>query len=1314
MNKYNPQEIEAKWQKFWEDNKTFAVTEDASKEKFYGLIEFPYPSGAGLHVGHPRSYTAMDVITRKKRMEGKNVLFPIGFDSFGLPTENFAIKTGRPPQEITDENIATFTRQLKSLGFGFDWGRAVTTSEPEYYKWTQWIFLQLYKHGLAYKANQPINWCPKDKIGLANEEVVDGACERCGTPVEKRNKEQWMLAITKYADKLLEGLNEVDYISRAKVQQENWIGKSEGAEINFKLNVPGQEPGKHSVTVFTTRPDTLFGATFLAISAELAKKWLDVGWQTSDEVKKYIAETLQSRTTAVAREDVEKTGVATNVTAVNPASGEQIPVWIVNYVMGDYGTGAIMAVPAHDERDFEFAQKYSLPIKIVVHAEHARYLVIEKSLPKNSVAKLNEFGIVSVERTEKDWGKFFQVTVESHKEENFISFLKENLLKTSDGGGSWYADSIGTTNVIIFNNKVFRISNFDQFQNFVEYGRSVGIPEDQLDIKQDIFVDDGVTVDSDFLSGLSTFEAKEKIIQSLEEKGIGKREIKFKLRDWVFSRQRYWGEPIPLVFCENCKNIKHHYVIIHGYTGTGDKNGIAADETDNWRLKLRLDLEKQGNTVYCPDLPNTNEPNINEQVDFILKNTKIDENTILIGHSLGGVVIYKLLEKLNKKVAKVLLVDPVVSPKFPDRARPMVEKSNDWKFDFEKIKQLSDEFIVLGDASFRTIFEEDLRKLSDALGGSLVLSQPIERHFLAAYEPIIWKLLEQTGWVPLPENQLPLTLPHVEKYLPTDTGESPLAPMTDWVNTKCPKCGGPARRETDTMPNWAGSSWYWLRYADPHNAQNFFAETDFRFKPEIEVTEKDQKYIEAFKKIYSDLDAQGVPIFAANRLLLNGLNGRLWLPLKTVSVMYWDRDTKKVFAYLKEQGYTLTTENKGGHLFERDGVRVEMIPVFEEKGKFVSYSSAGVEQPMTIADLVRTESAHLQGFWYRTVSPEYNLRHLVYVRDHESDGRADERDQEKIEFLESYLKNINSKIRYFTPVDWYNGGMEHTVLHLLYSRFWNQFLYDIGVVPTREPYKKRTSHGMILASDGQKMSKSLGNVINPDEMVQQFGADALRMYILFMGPFDQAVSWDTNGLVGVRRFLEKVWNYFYSWKENYEDDIKINKKNIELYQQESWQKETDSLLQKTIKKVTEDIENMRFNTAVSQLMIFINHVSRELVGGWEEKEPVTLPQMEKFIKILSPFAPHIAEELWGLIGHSSSITNEEWPKYNESKISDSKITVVVQVNGKVRDQFVVSPEISEEEIKQMALSSEKVTKWLEGKEPKKVIYVKGKLVSIVV
>ncbi len=791
MKKYDPKKIEKKWQKYWEKNKTFEVKEDEKKEKFYSLIEFPYPSGEGLHVGHPRPFTAMDVISRKKRMEGKNVLFPIGFDSFGLPTENYAIKTGKPPAEVTKKNIANFTRQLKMLGYSFDWSRQVDTSNPEYYKWTQWLFLQFFKHGLAYKKNQPINWCPKDKIGLANEEVVNGCCERCGTPVEKRNKEQWMLAITKYADKLLAGLKNVDYIERAKVQQENWIGKSEGAEIIFPLRmVPGQADNKHSVTVFTTRPDTIFGATFVAVSAELAKKWIEVGWQTDAEVKKYIEDILTHRKSS-REEDPEKTGVAAGIVAINPANKKEIPVWITNYVLGDVGTGAIMGVPADDERDKDFAGKYNLPV------------------------------------------------VENYTKAGFEDF--------------------------------------------------------------------------------------------------GKRVVRYKLRDWVFSRQRYWGEPIPLVNCVPCG-----------------------------------------------------------------------------------------------------------------------------------------------------------------------------------------------GWVPLPESELPLELPKVKKYEPTDTGESPLAAMEKWVNTKCPKCDGPAKRETDTMPNWAGSSWYFLRYCDPHNDKEFAS----------------------MKKLE-----------------------------------YW------------------------------------MAPARRDVG-----------------------------------APEPNGMH--------GGPRG--------------------------GVDWYNGGMEHVVLHLLYSRFWNIFLHDIGLVPSSEPYAKRTAHGMILAKGGEKMSKSKGNVINPDEMVEQFGADALRTYIMFMGPFDQAVEWDTNGVVGVRRFLEKVWGL--------QDKVVPKKENINLKLQTS--------LHQTIQKVGEDIEAMRFNTAIAKMMELVNEMSKE------EKLPAG--HYESLLKILSPFAPHLCEEIWSNLGNKKTLVFESWPEYSPELAKETEIVLAVQINGKVRDEIKVPAEISEDEVKKLVLESEKVQKWLEGKEPKKIIYVKGKLISIVI
>jgi len=806
MHKYNPKDIEKKWQKFWEDQGTFEVKEDSTKPKFYGLVEFPYPSGAGLHVGHPRSYTAMDIISRKKRMEGYNVLFPMGFDAFGLPTENFAIKTGRPPKEVTAENIATFTRQLKMLGFSFDWSRAVDTTDPKYYKWTQWIFLQLFKHGLAYKKAMPINWCPSCKIGLANEEVVDGKCERCGTPVERRDKEQWMLAITKYADKLLEGLNEVNYIERAKIQQQNWIGRSEGVNFKHRVKDLGVE-----FEVYDSIPQTFLAQTFIIIAPEhpLVGQLIK-GTAYEGPVAKFVEEIKNKKLKGKFNIETDMEGIFTGRYSENYlGTGRDLPIWVASFALVEYGTG-IVGCSAHDERDWAFAKKYNLPLKPVL-------------FPKD-----------------KDLAE--------------------------------------------------RVRNLEIF-----YRAPDGILEEPKEFR-----------------GLTWEAARQPVIDYVVKNGWGEKRVNYKLRDWVFSRQRYWGEPIPLVNCPKC------------------------------------------------------------------------------------------------------------------------------------------------------------------------------------------------GWVPLAEEDLPLTLPEVEHYEPTDTGESPLAAIEDWVKTTCPNCGSNARRETDTMPNWAGSSWYFLRYCDPTNDQ--------------ELCSMD-------------------------------------------------------------------------------------------------------------------------------------------------------------------------KLKYWMPIDWYNGGMEHTVLHLLYSRFWNQFLFDIGVVPAREPYKKRTSHGMILAKGGEKMSKSKGNVVNPDEMVKQYGTDALRTYIMFMGPFDQAVEWDTNGLIGVRRFLDRV----YTLKD------KVEEIGSDTFV---------TVLHQAIKKVTEDIDEMHFNTAVAKLM--------ELTNELVKADKIGKNNWSIFLKLLSPFAPHLAEELWSEIGNKKTIAYEPWPVYDPELARDKEITLAVQINGKLRETLLVSPEIGEAEAKRLALQSEKVQKWLDGKEPKKVIYVKGKLISIVI
>ena len=1210
MKKYDPKKIEPKWQKYWAKEKTFEVSENAKKEKFYGLIEFPYPSGEGLHVGHPRPFTAMDVITRKKRMEGKNVLFPIGFDAFGLPTENFAIKTGKPPAEVTKKNIANFTRQLKMLGFGFDWSRQVDTTDPNYYKWTQWLFLQFYKHGLAYKKNQPINWCPKDKIGLANEEVVGGCCERCGTAVEKRNKEQWMLGITKYADKLLEGLKDVNYIERARVQQENWIGKSEGAEVVFPLRVPGQADGAYSVTVFTTRPDTIFGVTFLAISPELAKSWLDAGWKPSAEVVQYIDQELKNRAAITTREEQEKTGVHTDVLAVNPVSKESVPVWVTNYVMGGVGTGALMGVPAHDERDFDFAKKFGLPVRQVVNGnaeieEKTKYLIFDFDgvLGDTKMPSLKVFVNMGETKTEQealedqiayfsrkpkyvkdhnltaqqiqeksDWVKRFGdelVKVGFSLFDGFIEAIKEmpktKIAIISSGSSvamkvSGIKEKLSATHILSFEDhhskeeKIEQVckdwgvslkdvyyftdtkSDVYELENCLDRKKIIGcawgycgydllkevLPEKQI-LKEfaeiqtlfgaELFTEDGVSVNSDFLNGLKTSEAQEKIISWLEENKVGKKQINYKLRDWVFSRQRYWGEPIPLVYCENCKNKKQKVLLVHGFGGRADKN---------WLPWMKKELESKGFVVFVPTMSTTDHPVLESWLEELLPFAEqLGENDIIVGHSLGGNAALHILEHLKNKIGHLYLFAPAVGilgeemwqrkkvqrpEKDYDIVRPFWEAPIDWKKIIPKVVSAD---VIFSDNDQRVLplrhefFPRDWAIKNVGSYG----------HFIDKEIPILLDLIlesKNTGWVPLPESELPLKLPKVEQYQPTDTGESPLAAMEKWVKTKCPNCGGAARRETDTMPNWAGSSWYFLAYA--LGGEKRLAEQNF-----------------------------------------------------------WDQ-----------------------------------------------------------------------------------------------------------ELLKQWM-----------PVDWYNGGMEHTVLHLLYSRFWNQFLYDVGFVPSSEPYKKRTSHGMILAKGGEKMSKSRGNVVNPDEMVEQFGADALRTYIMFMGPFDQAVEWDTNGLVGVRRFLEKVWS--------------LQEKNSDTAASDA---KTQMYLHQTIKKVTEDIDDMRFNTAIAKMMELANEMSKQ--------EKIAAADYILFVKILSPFAPHLCEEIWSQLGNNGSIALEAWPEYNEALTKEQEITLAVQINGKLRDTISVDAEITEAAAKEAVLASPAVQKWLEGKEPKKIIYVKGKLISIVV
>jgi len=942
MRSYDHKSIEKKWQKKWDEEGAFKAPDDPKKKKYYPLIEFPYPSGAGLHVGHPRPYIALDIIARKRRAEGFNVLYPIGWDAFGLPTENYALKTGKDPRIVTKENSDTFRRQIQSLGISFDWSREINTTDPKYYKWTQWIFLQLFKKGLAYKAETAINWCPKDKIGLANEEVVDGKCERCGTPVEQRLKEQWMLKITEYAKRLYDDLDTVDYIERAKVQQRNWIGPSEGAEIAFPI-VGSSE----NISVFTTRADTLFGATFLVLAPEhpsISKLPI----KNRDEVAAYVV--AAQKKTAIERtaETKKKTGVKLKgVTAVNPANKEEIPVFIADYVLATYGTGALMAVPAHDDRDYAFAKQFDLQIREVIIPKVVD--VHDPPIPgKKTVERKAVQAIVIDPKTNKvlclKWKKFPWTTFITggiEEEEDPIEGAKREILeetgytnvvyKRTLGGpveSHFYANHKGENRKALFTAMVFELGSEEQ-NEISEAEREKHVPEwltwaelaadknvkcSEYDIWVDRFFNEphpftgkGVLINSGEFSGIESDSAKEKITHRVK----GELKTTFKLRDWVFSRQRYWGEPIPMIHCGKC------------------------------------------------------------------------------------------------------------------------------------------------------------------------------------------------GWQPVSEKNLPVELPEVEKYQPTDTGESPLANITEWVNTTCPKCKGPAKRETDVMPNWAGSSWYYLRYCDPDNDAEF-------------------------------------------------------------------ADSKK--------------------------------------------------------------------------------------------------------------------LKYWTPVDWYNGGMEHTVLHLLYSRFWHKFLYDEGLVPTIEPYAKRTSHGVILAEDGKKMSKSLGNVINPDDIVERFGADALRVYEMFMGPFDQAIAWSTDSLVGARRFLEKV-----AGLHERVSDVSLTPT-------------LETLMHQTIKKVSEDTEVLKMNTAVSALMIFQN--------GMSEEKSVPKKAYKTLLQLLAPFAPHLSEELWSDLGEKSSIQSEPWLTYDPKKLQSQTLTIAIQINGKMRTTVSVPVGVSEGEIEQKARELPEVEKWLSGKTVSKIIYVPGRVMNI--
>jgi leucyl-tRNA synthetase/predicted alpha/beta hydrolase family esterase len=1187
---YNHLEIDKKWQNRWESAGVFKAEDYSVKPKKYLLVEFPFPSGAGLHVGHPRSYVALDVMARMYRAQGNNVLYPMGWDAFGLPTENYAIKTGRPPAEATAENIATFKGQIQSLGLSFDWSREINSTDPGYYKWTQWQFLQFFNAGLAYKAKTMINWCPKCKIGLANEEAQGGVCERCGGPVEKREKEQWMIGITKYADRLISDLETVDYLPRVRKQQEEWIGKSEGAEIEFKI-----EGSDKSMRVFTTRPDTLFGVTYVTLAPEHTL----VGEITTAEQRAAVSEYVAAvaRKTEMERTDAtrEKTGVFTGAYAMNPANNERVPVWISDYVLAGYGTGAVMAVPAHDERDWEFAKTFGLPIKNVVAfgmspAEKDTIASYEKGFAEyiektpeqlTGVGKkwIDDFlervrgskAVLEIGTASGRDADYFSANglevIRTDAVEKFVEYQKslghaaEKLNILDDALSCDAYDGVFANGVLLHANEsgcayaIRAINNSLKNGGFVALSFKNGVGEkienekvggaryfkfwkqndissllnksgfDVLTVSESedgkwlyviaqkktdagAFVEEGVAVNSDFLNGLATAEAKTNMIAWLEEQKVGTRKITYKLRDWVFSRQRYWGEPIPLVHCDSCAAKKQKVLFIHGFASSLSKNEM-----------MRRELEAQGFEVLMPTMSTKDAPEFEKWMDELAPYfEQLGEDDIVMGHSLGGHAAVSALVRAQKKIKALLLMAPAIGE----------YEAGYWDARMQENPENAAAIKKLADFLSRSVDLESASKF--AASKEVVWSTDDDRVPEPTHEiyPTGWYVnrvaglghlrgeagarlfvdtiakYKNSGWVPLPDAALPLTLPEVAKYEPTDNGESPLASIPEFLNATCPRCGGAATRETDTMPNWAGSSWYFLRYIDAHNDAEFAA--------------------------------------------------------------------------------------------------------------------------------------------------------------------AD-------------------KLKYWMPVDLYNGGMEHTTLHLLYSRFWNKFMFDCGFVPTSEPYARRVSHGLIMAEDGTKMSKSKGNVVNPDEIVAAQGADTLRMYELFIGPFSEPAPWSENGVSGVRRFLDRV--------------MRLPEMIVEADSEEVLR-----TLHKTLKKVSEDIDRMSFNTAVAQHMTFVNSVYA--AGG------ISRESLKTYVRLLSVFAPHVCEELWEALGGEGLVSAQSWPQFNHNLVIDETFELVVQINGKVRDRIIAATGMPDDELKALALSSPKIVEWLAGEQPEKVIVVKGKLVNIVI
>lgn len=1198
MEKYNHKTIEAKWQEYWEKHpELYAAENNSEKEKKYILDMWPYPSGDGLHVGHVESYTATDIISRYSRMKGMNVLHPQGWDAFGLPAENFAIKTKVHPLETTKKAIETFRGQMNRMGFSYDWSREACSADPEYYKWTQWFFLLLYKNGLAYKRKAKVNWCDSCQTVLANEQAEGGICERCQNQVIQKDMEQWFFKITDFVENknntsgLIDGLEKIDWPESTKLAQKNWIGKSEGAEFKLPVILNGAERNEESretkvgnnkmgsfadaqddkyyLEVFTTRLDTVFGMTFALIAPEhkliQELKSQITNW---DEVEKYIIEAKKKSELQRMTEVKEKTGVELKgIKVINPFTKEEIPLFASDFVLAHYGTGAVMAVPAHDERDFEFARKYNLLISDVVmpifgevHDNEIIRNTISPFIKRKSDGKLLllkmkgvhkgiittiiggiESGESLAEAAERETleetgykTKFVKTLGEKLESHFYQSQKKEWRMRIDQPVLLELIDENPVQEVADHEKKLQEVVWLTEEEAYKELSYETDIIRlNRFLEKNTAYVNDGRLINSGEYNGLTSEEARKKLTEWLEKEGIGHGTINYKLRDWLVSRQRYWGAPIPMIYCDKCAQQKEQVLFLHGWEDDS-KSGIIPE--------LKKNLEQKGYEFFAFDAPNTDAPDFDEWFSFIEK--KIKENNLknfhLIGHSMGGHLAAKIAEKY--KVKKLYLFAPVgfnasqnyfkqFEEKFGNEELEIFKKYQKRTLDVAKVKNNAEEIYM--------IFGEKDPWITEEIRNFYIenFKDKAQIHILEGYGhmskdegvtklPFFENLFESSdpGMIPVPEKDLPVILPDDVDFMPT--GESPLVKSKKFHDVKCPICGAKARRESDTMDTFVCSSWYYLRYSDPKNDKEFASK-------------------EMLKK---------------------------WL-----------------------------------------------------------------------------------------------------------------------------------------SVDVYVGGAEHSVLHLLYSRFFTKVLHNLGYIDFDEPFQKLRHQGIILAEDSRKMSKSLGNVVNPDKVVDEYGADALRMFEMFMGPLEAMKPWNTKGIVGIVRFLEKVWKLSHNVIASSDllERGGLNKKiAMSFANRQTPRNDINILLNKTIKKVTGDIENFRFNTAISQLMILVN--------AMEEEKDISLSQISALCLLLSPFAPHITEELWEKLGHKESIFKEKWPEADEKYLKDEEIEMVVQINGKIRGKFMVASDIAEEDAKKIALDDANIQKWLSGKEPKKIIFIKGKLLSIVV